>query len=334
MNTSPAAVVLLDRDAVSELIRLDDCIAAVEAAFLAHAQGRSLAPGMLHVDAVGGEFHVKVGGLLGKRSYFACKVNGGFFENRQRFGLPNISGLIVLSDAATGLPLAVMESGVVTRFRTAAATAVAARYLARSASETVTICGAGAQAEMQLRSLARVLPLKQVFVWGRQNVGDFAERMAVALGIEVRATPDLIAATRKSDVIVTCTSSSSWFLGRDHVAPGTFVAAVGADSPDKQEIEPELLATASVVCDLVGQCLQCGDLHHAVTSGLMASRDIRGELGAVIAGSAPGRVCEDESIIFDSTGTALQDAAAAAIVYERAVTSERGHLFQFSPQQR
>lgn len=329
MNVSPTSVLLLNRDAVSEVLTLDDCIAAVEAAFLAHAQGRSLAPGILHIDAVGGEFHVKAGGMHGKRGYFACKINGGFFENRLRFGLPNIIGLIVLSDAATGVPLAVMESGIVTRFRTAAATAVAARYLARPASETVTICGTGAQAEIQLRSLAHVLPLKQVFVWGRQNVGAFAERVGAELGIEVRATTDLITATRQSDVIVTCTPSRSWFLGREHVASGTFVAAVGADSPDKQEIEPELLAAASVVCDLVGQCLQCGDLHHAVAGGLMTTADIRGELGAVIAGSAPGRMHEDENIIFDSTGTALQDAAAAAVVYERAIASGGGYLFPF-----
>jgi len=322
-------VLLLNRDAVSSLLTLDDCIIAVESAFAAHARGRALAPALMHVDADGGEFHIKAGGLRAERTYFACKINGGFFRNRTRFGLPNIVGLIVLCDGTTGLPLAVMESGLVTRLRTGAATAVAAKYLASPESRTVTICGAGIQAEVQLSALLRVLPISRAFVWSHTDPTAFAQRMSEQLRLDVRAAADLNIAAQQSDVIVTCTPAKQWYLGRQHVRPGTFVAAVGADSPDKQEIEPQLLAEVSVVCDLTAQCVQVGDLHHAVALGLMSPGKVRAELGAVIVGKAAGRVRQDETIIFDSTGTSLQDVAAAATVYEKAVLLGRGTSFAF-----
>jgi ornithine cyclodeaminase/alanine dehydrogenase-like protein (mu-crystallin family) len=328
-TVAPGPVLLLGRETLSGLLSLDDCIAAVECAFAAHAQGTGLTPGLLHVDANGGEFHIKAGGIQRKQTYFVCKVNGGFFQNRARLGLPNIIGLILLCDGATGVPLAVLESGLVTQLRTGAATAVAARYLARRNSETVTICGAGNQAEFQLRALAHVLPLKRAWIWTRGNGAPFVERMRETLKIEVHSAAGLTRAARESDVVVTCTPAEHWFLGREHIGPGSFVAAVGADSPDKQELEPELLARCSVVCDLVEQCAQVGDLHHAIAAGLMTQDGIHGELGAVIVGKASKRRRDDEVFIFDSTGTALQDAAVCAAVYERAKLAGGGSSFAF-----
>jgi alanine dehydrogenase len=325
----PAPVVLLDRQTVAELLTLDDCIAAVETAFAIYAQGNALTPGLLHVYADRGEFHIKTGGLRGNRTYFATKVAGGFFNNQADFGVPNVAGLIILADGSNGQPLAVMESGLVTRLRTGAATAVAAKYLARADSRSVTICGAGSQAETQLRALTRVLPIERAFIWGRSNAMILAQRLSEELGLDVRSASDLEAAARQSDVIITCTPAKTWFLGRQHVRPGTFIAAVGADSPDKQELEPELLATSSVICDLTVQCAHVGDLHHAIVAGLMTESQVRGELGAVILGTTPRRQSEQDIVVFDSTGTALQDVASAAAVYERAISLGRGSTFTF-----
>ncbi|UCG88906.1 MAG: ornithine cyclodeaminase family protein, partial [Gemmatimonadota bacterium] len=138
-------VLLLTREDVAALLTMDDCIAAVEQAFRAHALGRSLAPGLLHGDAPDGEFHIKAGGLLEPTPYYALKANTGFFGNVKRFGLPNIQGLILLYSAANGSPLAVMDSGGITAKRTGAATAVAAKYLARPNSAVVAVCGCGTQ---------------------------------------------------------------------------------------------------------------------------------------------------------------------------------------------
>jgi ornithine cyclodeaminase/alanine dehydrogenase-like protein (mu-crystallin family) len=152
----------------------------------------------------------------------------------------------------------------------------------------------------------------------------YAEDMSRELGIGVSAVSDLGSATLHSDVIITCTPARRWFLGREHVSPGTFVAAVGADNPVKQEIEPELLAACTVVCDDVAQCATIGDLHHALDAGVMRREDVVAELAGIVAGRQRARRSEDEIIVFDSTGTALQDAASAILVYDRALASGAG----------
>ena len=236
-------LVLTRRD-VRQLLGMDDCIAAVEAAFRLHAEGRSLPPGVLAIRAPEGGFHIKAAGLRLDRLYFAAKANANFSENPRRHGLPAIQGVIVLCDADNGCPLAVMDSMEVTARRTAAATAVAAKWLARPGSSTATVCGCGSQGREQLRALARVLPLQRAYAFDldQAKAQAFARSLSEELGLEVTPTRDLAAAVRKSDVCVTCTPSRAPFLLREHVVPGTFVAAVGADSHDKQELDPRLMA--------------------------------------------------------------------------------------------
>ena len=328
-NTPPA--LLLDRRTVAELLSLDDCIVAVETAFAANARGETLSPGLLHGDGVGGEYHIKAGGLRTPRAVYACKVNSSFFQNRATNGLPNIQGLILLYDATDGRPLAVIESAEITIKRTGAATAVAARYLAKADARVATIIGAGIQGAIQLEALTRVRQLEKVFICDLDPkiTAPFAARLGEKLRLTVQASDDKAAATRQSDIVITCTPSKRWHLGRDMISPGTFVAGVGADSADKQELEPALLAHASVVTDLTEQCAHVGDLHHAIAAGLMRAADVRGELGEVIIGKVPSRRDDREIIIYDATGTALQDVAAAALVYEKARALGRGTEFPF-----
>jgi ornithine cyclodeaminase/alanine dehydrogenase-like protein (mu-crystallin family) len=132
-------------------------------------------------------------------------------------------------------------------------------------------------------------------------------------------TDDLDIATADSDVIVTCTTATTPFLGPRHVAPGAFVAAVGADSPDKSELQPALFRGAKVVVDVLGQALAMGDLRHAVAAGAIAVEQVHAELGEVVAGVKSGRSGVTEVTIFDSTGTAIQDLAAAASIFELAL---------------
>ena len=137
-------------------------------------------------------------------------------------------------------------------------------------------------------------------------------------GVDVRPADDLVAAVRQSDICVTCTPARRAVIGPADVRPGTFIAAVGADSEDKQELAPELLCAARVVVDNLEQCATIGELHHALTLGLVTRESVHAELGELIAGTATGRRSRDEITIFDSTGTAVQDVAPAALVYERA----------------
>ena len=119
-------------------------------------------------------------------------------------------------------------------------------------------------------------------------------------------------------------------MRREYVSPGTFIAAVGADDEHKQEIDPALLSSSKLIADSLEQCSTIGDLHHAITQGLMRKEDAYGELAEVVAGRKAGRVTEGEIIVFDSTGVAIEDAIAAAIVYEKACASNRDTYFAFA----
>jgi alanine dehydrogenase len=158
----PDGTLILGRGEVASLLSLGDCIEAVEEAFRLHEEGRSLPPGVLETLTENGGFHIKAAGLkLAGGSYYAAKVNGNFPLNPERFGLPTIQGVVMLCDAERGRPLALMDSMELTALRTAAATGVAARHLARPGSKVVTVCGCGTQGRVQLRALAEVLRIEK-----------------------------------------------------------------------------------------------------------------------------------------------------------------------------
>ena len=328
----PAEALVISRAEVAQLLTIEACIAAVEDAFLAHARGLAHPPAVLGVHVEDGGFHVKAAGLKAdtdkaRPAMFAAKVNANFPGNPERNGLPTIQGVLTLFDAENGTPLALLDSIEITSQRTAAATAVAARYLARPDASRVTICGCGEQGRSQLRALIRVRGIREVLAFdaAHERAARFAREMSVELpNVSIFPVDDLTAATRRSDICVTCTPSRSALLGPNDVGPGAFIAAVGADNPEKQELAPALLASSTVVVDILDQCATIGDLHHAIAAGAMRREDVYAELAEVVALEKPGRRSNEEIIIFDSTGTALQDVAAAALVYERALATGKG----------
>jgi len=322
---------LLTRADVARHLDLDECIRAVEDAFRAHGEGRAMGPASLGVPARDGGFHVKAAGLSLTRPYFAAKINANFPDNPARRSLPSIQGLILLCDAESGYPLALMDAIEITIARTGAATAVAAKHLARPDSRVATICGCGNQGAVQLRVLSRAFPLERVHAFDQDpdRARRFAEAMSRELGIAVEAVPDPGPSAARSDLCVTCTPSRLPFLERRMISPGTFVAAVGADSPDKQELEPSLLAASTVVADVLDQCAAFGEIHHALAAGAITRDDVHAELAEIVTGRKPGRTRPDEITVFDSTGTALQDVAAAALVFERAVAEGTGIRLDF-----
>jgi alanine dehydrogenase len=314
-------MIFLDSAAVRDLLSIEECIAAVERAFRLHGEGKAPQPGVLGIHVERGTFHIKAGTLDLGRPYIAAKTNANFPGNVERYGLPTIQGVIALFDAERGTPLAVLDSREITSLRTGAATAVATKYLAREDASVATICGCGVQGRTQLAGVAAVRALRRVYAVDRhaENAARFAREMANELGVEIIATTDLATAARESDICVTCTPSRQAILGAADVNAGAFVAGVGADNPDKQELAPALLARSAVVVDILDQAVTSGDLHHAIAAGVMTRDDVRAELGQVVAGRKPGRLRDEEIVIFDSTGTALQDVAAAAAVYEKAI---------------
>jgi ornithine cyclodeaminase/alanine dehydrogenase len=319
------AILILSSKDLQTVMRFDDYVDAVAEAFRMLAEGRCESPVPLQVSVTDGTFHAKAASLPVGPGYVAVKVNGNFPDNRSRHGLPTIQGAVFLADANNGRPLALLDSIEITRQRTAAATAVATQYLARPGSRTATICGCGEQGRVQLMALRHKLDLTQVFAWDidSQISRRFSAEMA-ELGITVTAIDDLREGTLVSDAIVTCTSSHKPFLGFEDVRPGTFVAAVGADNPQKSEIKPELMAKAAVIVDVLQQSIVMGDMHHAINAGVMTPSDVRAELGTLIAQHRPGRLADDEITIFDSSGTGVQDVAAAARAYELARNRDLG----------
>lgn len=326
MVKSNRETLVLTQADVASLLTMEECIAAVERAFTLYCQGKAPAPGILGMHATHGGFHVKAGFLELGQPYFAAKLNANFPENPSRFGLPTIQGAVVLCNANDGFPLAIMDSIEITSIRTGAATAIAAKHLARPDAAVVTICGCGVQGDVQVRALAKVRDLKRVYLFDREE--NRARRLAHTLAREISAefvaVPRLDDVVSKSDICVTCTTARQFILKKDAVSPGTFVAAVGADNPEKQELDPRLLASSKVVVDVLDQCAALGDLHHALAGGVMTKADVHAELGEIVAGKKPGRTNPDEITIFVSTGMALQDVAAAATVFEKAFAVGRG----------
>jgi alanine dehydrogenase len=323
---------LLSRSDVERLLAPDECMAAVEDAFRRHALGKAPPPGILGLHAGDGGFHIKAALLTLDRPYFAAKTNANFPHNGARHGLPTIQGVVVLCEAVTGQLLAVMDSMAITALRTAAATAVAAKYLARTKCRTALICGCGAQAASQLRALLRVRNLECIHAYdqGAEELQAFVAALGAETGLPIAPVTDLPAAVAASDIVITCTTGRRWFIARDMVRPGTFIAAVGADNEDKQELDPALLASSKLVTDLTEQCAAIGDLHHALAAGVMSASDVHAQLGEIVAGVKRARESEQEIIVFDSTGTALQDVAAAAAVYRRALAESDARRFSFN----
>ncbi len=317
---------LLSRSDVERLIDVHSCIAGVESAFRQRGQGRPSPSGVLGLRADGGGFHVKVAMLELSRPYFAAKVNANFPANPSRHGLPTIQGMLLLFDATNGMVLAAMDSMAITTLRTAAGSAVATKHLARPDAHTATFVGCDVQARAHIAAISAVRDLGLVFVFDiDENKADrFADEMRALYPFEIRVVYDLHRATTVSDIVVTTTSSTTAFIGLDHIPPGTFIAAVGADNEHKQEIEPALMQASVIVVDDLDQCATIGDLHHALESGAVRKEDVRATLGEIVAGAKPGRLTDEEIVVFDSTGVAIQDVAAASIAYERALLEGTG----------
>jgi ornithine cyclodeaminase/alanine dehydrogenase-like protein (mu-crystallin family) len=323
---------ILDRPTIAALMVPRDYLAAVETGFLCYAQGRAEAPAPMHIAGTGGGFHAKGARVLLDRAYVALKLNANFPGNPRDHALPTIQGVIVLCDGSDGSVLALMDSIEVTLRRTAAASALAARRLARKDADCIAVCGCGAQGRAQLAALAEVLAVRRAFAWDidRHAALQFSREMSAALRVDVTPVEEAHEATLQSGVIVTATPARAPFLTRDMVAEGAFIAAVGADSPEKSELAGDLMSAATIVVDLVAQAAAMGDLHHAIDAGLLTAADVYAEMGELLVGSKPGRTSEDQIIVFDSTGTAIQDAASAVWIWRRAVADNAGSRFTFA----
>ena len=226
---------------------MPSCIAGVESAFRARGEGAQSPSAVLGIRVGPAGFHAKAAFLELSVPYFAVKVNSNFPENPRAHSLPTIQGVLVLFDATNGEPLAIMDSMSITTLRTAATSAVAAKYLARADAKTATFIGCGVQGRAHVAAISCVLTLERVVLFDidHQTADALANELANSYPFEISVAADLQGATRASSIIVTSTPSNDAFLGPDDVTPGAFIAAVGADNEHKHELHPELLTSVS-----------------------------------------------------------------------------------------
>ena len=318
MKQTEKGTLLLTRELIEESLCLNDYLPIIENVHKCHANQQVYEPDLIHADVHSGEFHLKTGGIISSdNEYYGVKINGGFLNNNQQYQLPNILGIIYICDAKNGYPLAIMDSVTISRYRTGAATAVAASYLAPKTKIHLGIFGYGAQAFIQAKTLIKVCDIQEIRISGRnfEKAKQFAQKLQSELLLPVCCdVPENTC--RKSNVIITTTPSREYYIKKEWITPGTFIAAVGADSPGKQELQPELVASSMVVADIKKQVCRVGESQHAIRQGLMSSDGIYAEIGEIITGRKdcppPG-----QTIIYDSTGTALQDIAVAIEIYKK-----------------
>lgn len=306
---------------IADLISAQDCFAAVEQVFAAMARDTAynfpvIREAIGHADALYG---FKSG--FDRESLALGLKSGGFWPRNADRGLTNHQSTIFLFDADTGRCRAVVGGNLLTALRTAAASAVSIRHLARPDARVLGMIGAGHQSTFQLRAALDQRDFDRVVGWNLNPADlDRLAKVADERGIPFQAV-DLDQLGAQADVIITITSSFAPILQAAQVRPGTHLACMGTDTKGKQEVEAALLAKASVFTDEVAQSVTIGEAQHAVAQGLIAPDDIT-QIGAVINGDRPGRVSDDQITLFDGTGVGLQDLAVASAAVDLAV--ERG----------
>jgi alanine dehydrogenase len=319
-------MLVLSRPDLERLLDPPAVIEVVEAAFREAAAGRAVALPRAVLPLAKGCIYLGMISTLPRRHALGTKLSTVVEGNRAR-GLPTIHASYLLSDPDTGAPLAFMEAGFLTAVRTGAASAVAARLLARADARHVACFGAGVQAEYQLRCLQAVLPMERVSVVGRDptRAHAFAARMRDALGVPVEATGDRRAVIRKAEVITCATTSARPIvLGRD-LSPGAHVDAVGSFRPATREIDSEGIRRSYVVVDTYeGAWEEAGDLLIPIKAREITRRHVKAELAEVVARKKPGRVSGEQITLFKSVGWAPEDAAAARLAYDRAMAQGVG----------
>ena len=298
---------------------------AVEQVFAAMASGDAcnfpvVREALGHEDALYGF----KGGFDRAGLTLGLKAGGYWPHNLERRGLINHQSTVFLFDPDTGKPSAMVGGNLLTALRTAAASSVSIKHLARPDAKVIGMIGAGHQATFQLRAALEQRAFEKVIGWNYHpemlpNLAQVAEEAGVPF--EAVDLPGM----DEADVIISITSAFSPSLMADHVSPGTHIACMGTDTRGKQEVEAALVARASVFTDEVAQSVSIGEAQHAIAEGLITQADLI-QLGAVINGTHPGRTSDDQITLFDGTGVGLQDLAVAAAVVNLAI--DRGVAIQ------
>jgi len=319
---------ILSRTDMMGLLTPAEYVGCVEQAYRMHGQGRYYMDPKGHIvlDKYPGEWEA-MPSYIEEPEAAACKWVSIRERNRIKYDLPTVFSILIYTHPETGFPLAICDGSYHTVMRTGAAAAVSAKWMARRNAKRLAIVGAGHMAEGTLATSVDIFPWQEVRVWSRTQatLDHFvATQQPKYPQLNLRMSTNLADVVSGADVVVTVTPARGPIIMDEWIAPGTHIAALGADKGGDQELDPKILQRARIFVDDIRQCRTDGEINVPLREGLIKERDIVGEIGEVIAGRKPGRVSDSEITLFDSTGIALQDSATVPLEYERAVAAGVG----------
>lgn len=312
---------ILNRKDVIAVLDMKDCMQAVEKAFVELARGTAVLPLRTAISPPDG-LSLYMPAYLKEMGALACKVVTVYKNNPQNFKLPTTIGKVLVQDTTTGDVKCVMDGGYLTAVRTGAASGVATNYLARKEEGQIAgIFGAGVQAKMQLWAMHEARNLSKALVFDLNNAAakEFAKEMSSKLSLEVIAVSS-INEMLVSDIICTATSSATPLFDGSLIKEGTHINGIGSHTPNARELDGEIVKRSKFIGDSREACFkEAGDIIIPVNEGLITEAHFYAELGEVIIGVKAGRETAHEITLFKSNGLAIQDAATAKLVYDKAI---------------
>lgn len=317
---------ILNRKDVASVLNMKDCITAVESAFKELAKGTADMPMRTNIKPPGG-ISLYMPAYLKEMEALACKVVTVYKDNPTKHDMPTTIGKVLLQDPGTGDVTCIMDGGFLTAMRTGAASGVATRYLAREEKNmTAGIFGTGVQAQMQLWAVCEVRDIKKAWAYdiNPEAASKFAELMHHKLGIEiiVAEDPDDLL---QADIICAATSSPTPIFDGSKVMSGTHINGIGSHTPNARELDTEIIIRSKFIGDSREACFsEAGDIIIPLEAGEIKESHYYADLGEVVTGSIDGRTSVDEITIFKSNGLAVQDAATAKLVYDKAIAAGIG----------
>ena len=319
-------ILLLNREDVKQVLHMKECMDVVEQAFAELTRGSADLPLRANIKPPEG-LSLYMPAYLKDMGALACKVVTVYKNNPQKHGLPTILGKVLLQDPETGDVICVMDGGYLTAVRTGAASGIATKYLAREGDNQVAaIYGAGGQAVKQLEAVAVARQLSKALVYdvSAENAKKFVQEAGTALNLEIIQATDpeeLLAA----DIICTATSSPTPIFNGANVKAGTHINGIGSHTPNARELDTEIIKRSKFIGDSREACFnEAGDIMIPLQEGAIDESHFYAELGQVITGAKEGRINNQEITLFKSNGLAIQDAATAKLVYDRALAAGIG----------
>ncbi|MCG3226333.1 MAG: ornithine cyclodeaminase family protein [Candidatus Heimdallarchaeota archaeon] len=311
-------VKVVELEEIERILQRIDPIQIIEDGFIAYSQGKVTVPpvGEMIFENPPGECHIKYG-FIKEDDYFVIKVATGFYDN-PKLNLPAFDGLMLLFSQKTGQLLSVLlDNGHLTNIRTAAAGAIAAKYMAPKKVKRIGVFGAGTHGRLQPIYLQKVLDCKDIITWGiSQDELDVYEKDMKELGFKVETTQEPEDITSTCNLIVTCTPSKEPLIFADQVNEGTHITALGSDTPEKQELDSAILKKADrLIVDSIEQCQLRGESYKAIQNGMIKKEKMI-ELGDMILKSEWQRQSEEETTVVDLTGVAVQDIQISKAIWE------------------